>query len=61
MEPWRGALITSGVKIPEGSLVLGSPGKVVRQLSLREQEEIRGWAERYVLLARIYRARVPNS
>jgi len=27
-----GALITEGQKIPDGSLVIGSPGKVVRQL-----------------------------
>jgi carbonic anhydrase/acetyltransferase-like protein (isoleucine patch superfamily) len=27
-----GALITEGKKIPDGSLVMGAPGKVVRQL-----------------------------
>jgi carbonic anhydrase/acetyltransferase-like protein (isoleucine patch superfamily) len=50
-----GTLVTSGTKVPEGSLVLGSPGKVVRELSAGEQAAIRGWAERYVRLARVYR------
>ncbi len=52
-----GALVTGGKKIPPGSLVLGSPGKVVRVLSLEEQAGIRLWAEKYVALARAYRAR----
>jgi len=49
-----GAVVTGGKKIPPGSLVLGTPGKVVRQLSLEEQASIRGWAERYVTLSRLY-------
>jgi len=49
-----GAIVTGGKKIPPGSLVLGTPGKVVRQLSLEEQSSIRGWAERYVTLSRVY-------
>lgn len=52
-----GALVTGGRKIPPGSLVLGSPAKVVRQLSLDEQASIRGWAERYVTLSRVYQER----
>lgn len=51
-----GALITGGKKIPPGSLVLGSPAKVVRQLTLDEQAEIKVWAEKYVALARAYRS-----
>lgn len=51
-----GALITGGKKIPPGSLVLGSPAKVARQLSLEEQAGIRVWAEKYVALARAYRS-----
>lgn len=49
-----GALVTGHKKIPPGSLVLGSPAKVVRQLSLDEQRDIKGWAERYVTLSRNY-------
>ena len=52
-----GALITGGTKIPPGSLVLGSPAKVVRSLSLEEQAGIKVWAEKYVALSRAYRER----
>jgi carbonic anhydrase/acetyltransferase-like protein (isoleucine patch superfamily) len=52
-----GALVTGGKKIPPGSLVLGSPAKVVRTLSLDEQAEIKVWAEKYVELSRAYRER----
>ena len=52
-----GALITGGKKIPPGSLVLGSPAKVVRTLSLEEQAGIKVWAEKYVALSRAYRER----
>jgi gamma-carbonic anhydrase len=52
-----GALVTAGKTIPGGSLVLGSPAKVVRQLTLDEQASIKVWAERYVVLSRVYRER----
>src|ERR1041385_4368395 len=42
------ALVTPGVKIPDGSLVLGSPGKIVRALSEEERAQLKGWAEKYV-------------
>ncbi len=49
-----GALVTGGTVIPPGSLVLGSPAKVVRTLSLDEQLKIRSWADKYVLGSRKY-------
>jgi carbonic anhydrase/acetyltransferase-like protein (isoleucine patch superfamily) len=49
-----GALVTGGKKFPAGSLILGSPAKVVKQLTLDEQAGIRVWAERYVALSREY-------
>jgi carbonic anhydrase/acetyltransferase-like protein (isoleucine patch superfamily) len=52
-----GALVTGAKKIPPGSLVLGSPAKVVRTLSLEEQAGIKVWAEKYVALSRAYRER----
>jgi len=52
-----GALVTGAKKIPPGSLVLGSPAKVVRALSLEEQAGIKVWAEKYVALSRAYRER----
>jgi carbonic anhydrase/acetyltransferase-like protein (isoleucine patch superfamily) len=54
------ALVTTGMKIPPGSLVLGSPAQVVRQLSAAEQEGIKRWALKYVEVARQYRA-APND
>lgn len=42
------ALVTGGMVIPPGSLVLGSPAKVVRKLDLAEQGGIKAWAEKYV-------------
>ena len=47
-----GALVTGGKKIPPGSMVMGSPAKVVRALSIEEQESIQTWAQRYVILSR---------
>ncbi len=49
-------LVTAGVKIPPGSLVLGSPGKVVRQLAPAEQEGIARWARKYVEVAQRHRS-----
>jgi carbonic anhydrase/acetyltransferase-like protein (isoleucine patch superfamily) len=51
------ALVTQGMKIPPGSLVLGSPAKVRRALDLDEQASVRTWAEKYVKLSRAYLAR----
>jgi gamma-carbonic anhydrase len=50
-----GSLITAGKKIPAGSLVYGNPAKVVRQLNLDEQTEIKGWATNYVELLPYYK------
>ena len=47
-----GALVTGGTEIPPGSLVLGSPAKVVKTLSLDEQADIKSWAEKYVRVSR---------
>ncbi|MCX8496081.1 MAG: gamma carbonic anhydrase family protein [Akkermansiaceae bacterium] len=56
-----GALVTGGTIIPPGSLVLGSPGKVVRTLSLEEQANVKTWAEKYVRGSRRYLERPPNG
>lgn len=48
-------LVPLGMKIPPGSLVVGSPGKVVRQLAADEQERIQTWALKYVEVARLFR------
>jgi carbonic anhydrase/acetyltransferase-like protein (isoleucine patch superfamily) len=50
-----GALITEGKEIPDRSMVLGSPGKVVRTLTDEELERIRRGNAHYVEKAREYR------
>ncbi|MDQ6860617.1 MAG: gamma carbonic anhydrase family protein [Verrucomicrobiota bacterium] len=54
-------LVIAGTKIPPGSLVLGSPGRVVRQLAADEQERISYWALKYVENARIYREQLSQG
>jgi carbonic anhydrase/acetyltransferase-like protein (isoleucine patch superfamily) len=52
-----GALVTKGTEVPPGSLVLGSPAKVVRQLSETERASIKEWADKYISVARGHKAR----
>ena len=47
-----GALITQNKTFPEGSLILGSPAKAVRQLTAGEIDKIRPNAEEYQVLAK---------
>lgn len=42
------ALVTGGMKIPAGSLVLGSPAKIVKQLTPEDRAELKTWATKYV-------------
>ncbi|MCH1510340.1 MAG: gamma carbonic anhydrase family protein, partial [Akkermansiaceae bacterium] len=51
------ALVTGGTIIPPGSLVLGSPAQVVKTLDLKDQGEIKKWAEKYVGNAKKFLAR----
>ena len=51
------ALVTGGTVIPPGSLVLGSPAKVVKTLDLRDQQAIRSWAEKYVRNSKKFKER----
>ena len=48
-------LITEGKEIPDNSMVMGSPGKVVRKLSEEQAEGIRAGAAHYVENARRFR------
>lgn len=50
------ALVTEGREIPDNSMVLGSPGKVVRQLSDAEITGLRESAEGYVKRSQWYMA-----
>lgn len=49
------SLVTKGTQVPPGSLVMGSPAKVVRPLTAAEQAALPGWAEKYVKVAAHHR------
>ncbi|WP_263145383.1 gamma carbonic anhydrase family protein [Pseudomonas sp. RIT-PI-AD] len=48
------ALIAEGKEIPDGSLVMGSPGKVVRELSEAQKQMLEAGAAHYVHNAQRY-------
>lgn len=45
-----GAVVTEGKRIPENSLVIGVPGRIVRQTTNDERERIRKTVEAYLQL-----------
>ena len=49
------SLTTEGKVIPDGSLVLGAPGKVVRQLADDEIADINAFSDNYVQRFRCYK------
>jgi carbonic anhydrase/acetyltransferase-like protein (isoleucine patch superfamily) len=49
------ALVTKGMQVPPGSLVMGTPAKVVRALSAEEIAGIRIWADHYIALGPIHK------
>ncbi|MCC7547801.1 MAG: gamma carbonic anhydrase family protein [Burkholderiales bacterium] len=49
------SLITEGKEIPDNSLVMGSPGKVVREINEKDLLLIRMNAENYLEKVRLYR------
>lgn len=48
-------LIPENMEVPDGAMVLGSPGKVRRMLTDREQQAILDGADHYVRKATLYR------
>jgi carbonic anhydrase/acetyltransferase-like protein (isoleucine patch superfamily) len=50
-----GAVVPEGMRIPPGSLVMGVPGRIVRQVDNELAERIRGTWEHYVQRAREYK------
>jgi gamma-carbonic anhydrase len=54
------ALVTKGTKIPPGSLVLGSPARVIRATSAKERTSILALAEKYAAVATFYRQHQPD-
>ena len=51
-----GSLVTEGKEFPDGSLIMGSPAKVVRALSTEQITHLQRAAKHYVENARRYRA-----
>jgi carbonic anhydrase/acetyltransferase-like protein (isoleucine patch superfamily) len=51
-----GALITEGKEFPDGSMILGAPAKVVRQLTAEQVAGLQRIAEHYVENAKRFRA-----
>ena len=47
-------LLTEGLQVPPGSLVYGAPAKVISHLGPVERAKIKGWAEKYCLVAQNY-------
>jgi carbonic anhydrase/acetyltransferase-like protein (isoleucine patch superfamily) len=47
-------LVKSGMIVPPGSLVLGVPGKIVRNLTPEEQASNRALAEKYIQVSRAH-------
>jgi carbonic anhydrase/acetyltransferase-like protein (isoleucine patch superfamily) len=50
------ALVAQRFECPAGSLVYGSPARVIRALTAEEQGGLRRWAEKYVEVARAHAA-----
>ena len=53
-----GAIIPEGKTFPDGVLILGSPGKVVRELEPEEKEDLLKNADVYVRRAKLYREKL---
>jgi len=51
-----GALVTEGKEFPDGSMIMGSPAKAVRQLTPEQIEGLRRSARHYIDNARRYKA-----
>ena len=51
-----GSLVTEGKEFPDGSMILGSPAKAVRQLTPEQIEGLKASAESYIQNARRYKA-----
>ena len=56
-----GTLIPEGKRFPDGVLVLGSPGKVVRELTAEEKDGLLRIAEGYVQRAALYREQLKSK
>ena len=51
-----GALVTEGKEFPDGSMILGSPARVVKQLTHEQMQGLRTSAQHYIDNARRFKA-----
>jgi carbonic anhydrase/acetyltransferase-like protein (isoleucine patch superfamily) len=51
-----GAVLPEGKRIPENSLVIGVPGRIVRQTTIEERERIKKTVEAYLELSEQHRS-----
>lgn len=42
------ALVTGGMQVPPGSVLLGAPARIVRTMNAEERAGLKHWAEKYV-------------
>ncbi len=50
-----GTVVPPNMQVPEGSMLMGVPAKLVRSLSLEERAKLKNWADRYVASAEYYK------
>ena len=50
-----GSVVLEGTRIPPRVLAVGAPARVVRPVTAKDLAYVRGWAAKYVRLARAYR------
>jgi carbonic anhydrase/acetyltransferase-like protein (isoleucine patch superfamily) len=51
-----GSLVTEGKEFPDGSMIMGSPAKVVRELTVQQQQALEMSALHYIENARRFKA-----
>lgn len=49
------ALVTKGTVIPDGSVVMGVPAKIVKTMDLKARSKIRDWATKYLEVAQTHK------
>jgi carbonic anhydrase/acetyltransferase-like protein (isoleucine patch superfamily) len=51
-----GSVVLEGTRVPPRTLVVGVPARPVRKVNARDLAYIRRWVNKYVQLAKAYRA-----
>ena len=56
-----GSLVTKNTIVPPGSLAMGAPAKIVRALSQQERDDLKRWAEKYIIVAQSHKQRFQQA